>query len=98
MQNVIPNWRFAPTLRGRSASPKLFWQRQAAAGMFALLMTAFITLLASSPGSAQSQIPLDPSIPDNLGVDIHFTSPQPGEMQELAAAGFHWVRMDFDWR
>lgn len=36
-------------------------------------------------------------IPDGLGVNIHFTDPKPGEMEMLAAAGFTWIRMDFDW-
>ncbi|TWT84830.1 hypothetical protein CA13_63110 [Planctomycetes bacterium CA13] len=34
---------------------------------------------------------------DGLGVNIHFTDPQPGEMQMLAAGGVRWVRMDFGW-
>ncbi len=34
---------------------------------------------------------------DGLGVNIHFTDPQPGEMAMLAAGGFRWVRMDFFW-
>jgi len=97
MRNATPNWLRIPSWRGRSNLPKSPWQRQAAAGKFALLLTSFITLLAASPRLAQGQIPLDPAIPDGLGVNIHFTSPQPGEMQELAAAGFHWVRMDLDW-
>jgi hypothetical protein len=37
------------------------------------------------------------SVTDNLGVNIHFTDPQPGEMAMLAAGGFRWVRMDFFW-
>ncbi len=36
-------------------------------------------------------------MPDGLGVNIHFTDPQPGEMEMLVAAGFRWVRMDFAW-
>ena len=36
-------------------------------------------------------------LPDGLGVNIHFTDPRPGELEELAAAGFTWVRMDFAW-
>lgn len=34
---------------------------------------------------------------DTLGVNIHFTDPKPGEMEQLAQAGFHWIRMDFAW-
>lgn len=37
------------------------------------------------------------AVPSGLGVNIHFTSPRPGEMRMLAAAGFKWVRMDFLW-
>lgn len=32
-----------------------------------------------------------------LGVNIHFTEPRPGEVKQIAAAGFRWVRMDFKW-
>jgi hypothetical protein len=35
--------------------------------------------------------------PQGLGVNIHFPDPQPGEVKMIAAAGFHWVRMDFKW-
>jgi polysaccharide biosynthesis protein PslG len=37
-------------------------------------------------------------MPETLGVNIHFTEPQPGEVEMLAAAGFRWVRMDFVWQ
>lgn len=37
------------------------------------------------------------AIPQGLGVNIHFTDPQPGEMKMIAEAGFRWVRMDFKW-
>jgi hypothetical protein len=36
-------------------------------------------------------------VPDGLGVNIHFTDPRPGELEMLAAGGFHWVRMDCAW-
>lgn len=39
-----------------------------------------------------------PAIPEGLGVNIHFTNPDPGEVKMLAAAGFRWVRMDFVWK
>jgi polysaccharide biosynthesis protein PslG len=35
--------------------------------------------------------------PLGFGVNIHFTDPQPGEIEMIAAAGFKWVRMDFVW-
>jgi len=37
------------------------------------------------------------TVPEGLGVNIHFIDPRPGEMEMLAAAGFRWVRMDFAW-
>lgn len=37
------------------------------------------------------------TIPRGLGVNIHFTNPQPGEIKMIAGAGFRWVRMDFKW-
>ena len=36
-------------------------------------------------------------LPDGLGVNIHFTDAKPGEMDMLAAGGFKWIRMDFNW-
>ena len=36
-------------------------------------------------------------VPDGIGVNIHFTDAQPGEMRMLAEAGLRWVRMDFAW-
>jgi len=38
-----------------------------------------------------------PTIPDGLGVNIHFTDPRPGELEMLAAGGFRFIRMDFNW-
>jgi len=38
-----------------------------------------------------------PVVPQGLGVNIHFTDPQPGEMKMLAEAGFTWIRMDLSW-
>src|SRR5688572_29261967 len=55
----------------------------------------WIGLLAPTLLGAELNIP--PTIPDGLGVNIHFTDPQPGEMRMLSAAGFTFVRMDFDW-
>lgn len=37
------------------------------------------------------------NFPSGLGVNIHFTDPEPGEMKMIADAGFRWVRMDFKW-
>src|SRR5438552_4788268 len=40
---------------------------------------------------------LPTSFPQGIGVNIHFTDPQPGEVKMIADAGFRWVRMDFKW-
>jgi len=37
------------------------------------------------------------TLPNGLGVNIHFTDPRPGEVEQLAAAGFKFIRMDFSW-
>src|SRR5438876_9530066 len=37
------------------------------------------------------------NLTDGLGVNIHFTEPQPGEVKMIADAGFHWVRTEFSW-
>jgi hypothetical protein len=47
-------------------------------------------------GFSSAQLP-DGTIPQSLGVNIHFLEPQPGEMEMLADAGFKWVRADFSW-
>lgn len=38
-----------------------------------------------------------PTVDQSLGVNIHFTDAEPGEMKMIAEAGFRWVRMDFKW-
>jgi hypothetical protein len=42
-------------------------------------------------------VPVNRANPLGFGVNIHFTNPQPGEIEMIAAAGFNWVRMDFVW-
>jgi len=37
------------------------------------------------------------SLPQGLGVNIHFTDPRMGEIEMIAGTGFRWVRMDFKW-
>ena len=53
-------------------------------------------LTVARAGEPHPSLP-PPVIPDCLGVNIHFTDPQPGELEMLAAAGFKWVRMDLTW-
>jgi hypothetical protein len=38
-----------------------------------------------------------PTVPEGLGVNIHFTDARRGEMKMLAEAGFGIIRMDFGW-
>jgi len=62
------------------------------------LLSAFILWacgMAAPPASAQ--IPLHPDVPEAVGVNIHFTTPRPGEMRMLASTGVRWIRMDFTW-
>jgi hypothetical protein len=63
--------------------------------MYRVALLAFITFAFCSTASAQRHraLPL-PIVPDALGVNIHFTDPESGEMEMLAAGGFRWVRMD----
>ena len=37
------------------------------------------------------------TLEQGLGVNIHFTEPEPGEMKMIADAGFRWVRTHFKW-
>ena len=60
----------------------------------ALLGFCSFSLQAGSPH--HPSLP-SPTVPEGLGVNIHFTDPRPGEMEMLAEAGFRWVRMDFSW-
>jgi hypothetical protein len=51
---------------------------------------------AAGPGAAAQVYP-GPTVPESVGVNIHFTDPRPGEMEMLAASGVGWIRMDFVW-
>ena len=60
------------------------------------------TLLFLLTFALAARAQMHPSLPepgtlDGLGVNIHFTEPQPGELEMIRAAGFRWVRMDFSW-
>jgi polysaccharide biosynthesis protein PslG len=55
-----------------------------------------LLLCVAVPGLGFAQVPGE-VIPQNFGVNIHFTQARPGEMDELAAAGFKFIRMDFIW-
>ena len=51
------------------------------------------TSLCAQPPAGPSEAP----IPDGIGVNIHFTDPKPGELEQLYKEGFRWVRMDYHW-
>jgi hypothetical protein len=55
--------------------------------------------LTAMPAAGEPPHPSLPvrAVPESLGVNIHFTDAQPGEMEMLAAAGLGWVRMDLTW-
>ena len=60
-----------------------------------------ITLLSGCAADSECKfgntVIRSPAIQTGLGVNIHFTDPQPGEVKMIADAGFRWVRMDFKW-
>lgn len=62
----------------------------------ARVVAALVLCLATAAAAQPAALP-GPDIPDGLGVNIHFTDPRPGEMEQLAAAGFAWVRIDILW-
>ena len=66
-----------------------------------LAAAALSILLSGVAGAAdyRHKLPLpSTTVPDGWGVNIHFTDPQPREMEMIAKAGFKWVRMDFFWQ
>ena len=48
---------------------------------------------AGQPAQATHSRPLG----ERYGFNIHFTDPKPGELEQLAATGVRWVRMDMTW-
>ncbi|HET6249629.1 MAG TPA: hypothetical protein VFE47_18215 [Tepidisphaeraceae bacterium] len=59
---------------------------------------AVLVLVAASIAPAvPPPLPDLSTFPNSLGVNIHFTDPKPGEMEQIYGAGFRWVRMDFSW-
>ena len=48
-------------------------------------------------GALTSNFPDSRDPLSGMGVNIHFTDAQPGELEMLARAGFRWVRMDLHW-
>jgi polysaccharide biosynthesis protein PslG len=70
---------------------------------FALILLTVVLSLSTSADHTNDNCPeawsanLNSQAFDGLGVNIHFTEPQPGEVKMIAAAGVRWVRMDFVW-
>ena len=46
---------------------------------------------------ASSQFATAPAIPEGFGVNFDFTEGRPGELKQLSAGGFRWVRTDLKW-
>ena len=63
---------------------------------FALAFFAF-SLSVWSGVSAAGRPVFGGNLRDEVGVNIHFTDPHPGEMEELSEGGFGLIRMDFVW-
>src|SRR5947208_12539889 len=67
------------------------------------LLSVFLSLSISADRTftncpqAWSSTAHSATLEQGLGVNIHFTEPEPGEMKMIADAGFRWVRTDFKW-
>src|SRR5579885_1682956 len=55
------------------------------------------SMLASQSGYRRAYPLPGLVVPQGWGVNIHFTHPVPGEIDQIYDAGFRWVRMDFVW-
>jgi hypothetical protein len=62
------------------------------AALCSLACTAFLT-----PALAADKSPFGGTVRDEVGVNIHFNDPLPGEMKMLSQAGFGSIRMDILW-
>ncbi|MFO1463717.1 MAG: cellulase family glycosylhydrolase [bacterium] len=60
-------------------------------------LSGLLVLFVSALAYAQHPSLPPPIVPEGFGVAIHFTQPQPGELEKLAASGVRWVRMDMVW-
>lgn len=66
--------------------------------MLRLVLVACALWCSTIAARAQQHPSLpDSTVPNGLGINIHFTQPMPGEMEMLAATGVKWVRMDWGW-
>jgi len=62
-----------------------------------MVIELVISLISLTSRGACTAVDFNPVIPHGIGVNIHFLTPAPGEMEMLAASGARWVRMDFVW-
>ncbi len=63
-----------------------------------MLLTTLLAVAAVGPHSYRARFPSpDSTVSAGWGVNIHFTREQPGELQQIANAGFKWVRLEFVW-
>lgn len=61
-------------------------------------ITLLVVAVVFFPCFSIAQVLQPPTtVPAGLGVNIHFTEPAKGEMEQLAAGGFKFIRMDFRW-
>lgn len=61
-----------------------------------LLLTMTCNHVPAAAQTASARLPA-PTVPEGFGVNIHFTDPQPGEMERFAEAGYRLARMDLFW-
>lgn len=61
-----------------------------------LVIVALMFIVASSTLAAKTGLP-DFVIPDCLGVNIHFVGPEHKQIEQIADAGFRYIRMDYFW-
>jgi hypothetical protein len=62
-----------------------------------LVRAAASLLLIATPLSIVRAADTHRTMRESIGVNIHFTDPEPGAMDELEASGLGWVRMDLSW-
>jgi hypothetical protein len=73
-------------------------------GFAIVLLVSFILVANDLTAKEKDLTPPPPSqilpsaqVPDGLGVNIHFTDPQAGEMKMIDESGVRWVRIDLIW-
>lgn len=64
----------------------------------AVLLKTFLFLAALALGTDRASAQIPPLVmPEGVGVNIHFTSGHGRDLDQIAAAGFKFIRMDFSW-